>query len=137
MGLHACETIREPQLEAGWRLSVYPAAGELGGSFRYSWVSGRKPSGGPGDPERSRQEAARRARTKVRRYCAANRLNRLGTLTYAGDGCHDPRKARAHAGRFFRDLRRGIDDRELPYVWVPEWHAGGHGLHLHFPLCQA
>lgn len=70
----------------GLSLSLYPDAGEAGGCF-YRPPSGRKPSGG--DPDRAKAEAARRARSKVRRYCAANRLNRLGTLTYAGDGCHD------------------------------------------------
>ncbi len=39
----------------------------------------------------SASEAQRRARTKVRRYVAANRLDRLGTLTYRGDGLHDER----------------------------------------------
>jgi hypothetical protein len=81
--------LREPDLRSGWYLSLYPQAGEGGGSFRYSRPC--KPAGGPPDPERSAIEAARQARTKVRRYCAANRLNRLGTLTYRGAGCHDPR----------------------------------------------
>src|SRR5450756_1595543 len=52
----------------------------------------------------------------------ANRLNRLGTLTYAGAGCHDPRQARADAGEFFRELREQLDGESLPYLWVPEWH---------------
>ena len=24
--------------------------------------------------------------------------------------------------------------KPLPYLWVPEWHPGGHGLHLHFAV---
>jgi hypothetical protein len=91
--------------------------------------------GGPArDPERSAAEAARRARGKVRRYCAANRLNRLGTLTYAGAGCHDVRVLRADVAEFFRSLRDMLGGDPLPYLWVGEWHPGGHGLHVHFAV---
>ena len=70
----------------------------------------------------------------IRRYCAANRLNRLGTLTYAGDGCHDPVAVRADTAVFFRRLRADLGGQAFPYLWVPEWHPGGHGLHLHFAV---
>jgi hypothetical protein len=70
----------------------------------------------------------------MRRYCAANRLNRLGTLTYRGEGCHDPRQARRDVGQFFRSLRQSRGGHPFPYVWVPEWHKSGHGLHLHFAV---
>ena len=70
----------------------------------------------------------------MRRYCAANGLNRLGTLTYAGQGCHDPRQVRADVGAFFRGLRDGLGGDPLAYVWVPEWHKTDHGLHLHFAV---
>jgi hypothetical protein len=76
----------------GWVLTVYPGAGEAGGSFRSSDRPRREGNGGgvqAEDPERPASEAARRARSKTRRFCAANRLNRLGTLTYRGEGCHD------------------------------------------------
>jgi hypothetical protein len=116
----------------GWVLTVYPTAGEAGGSFCYA---DRRPGpgGGAPDPERAAVEAARRARTKVRRYCAANRLNRLGTLTYRGVGCHDPREFREHVGLFFRQLRGDLGRGALPYLWVPEWHKT-HGLHGHFAV---
>lgn len=117
----------------GWRLSLYPDAGEAGGCF-YGPPSGRKPTGS--DPERAKAEAARRARSKVRRYCAANRLNRLGTLTYAGEGCHDPKALRSDLGAFFRSLRSGLGGDSFPYVWTPEWHKSGHGLHAHFAVGQ-
>lgn len=117
---------------AEWVLGLYPDAAEAGGSLR---VAQRRHNVGikglAKDPERSQEEAARRARGKVRRYCAANRLNRLGTLTYAGEGLHDPVVLRAHVRRFFRALRTDIGEA-LPYVWVPEWHKSGHGLHVHF-----
>jgi len=115
-----------------WSFSLYPEAGEGGGS-----LSVRRqvvPSGRPPNVKRARAEAARRARAKIRRYGAANRLNRLGTLTYRGEGCHDPRRLRAHLARFFRALREGLGDGPLPYLWVPQWHPGGHGLHAHFAV---
>jgi hypothetical protein len=117
----------------GWRLGLYPDAAEAIAVFR----SGAALAGegwGPGliDPEASGRVAARRAKTKVRRYCAANRLDRLGTLTYEGAGCHDPRVLRQHVGCFFRGLRRGLGGRAFPYLWTGEWHRTGHGLHAHF-----
>ena len=121
-------------MAGGWLLNLYQDAGEAGGCF----VSSKPRGSDPGflsefDPERSRSEAARRARARLRRYCTANRLNRLGTLTYAGEGLHDPLRLRKNVGDFFRKLRIGLDS-ELPYVWVPEWHKTGHGLHVHFAV---
>jgi hypothetical protein len=116
-----------------WSLTLYPAAGEAGGCFqRRGRVS--EDGGGEPDVERAQEEAARRARTKVRRYCAANRLNRFATLTYAGAGCFDDRELRADVAGFFRGLRAELGGKPLPYLWVPEWHPGGHGLHVHFAV---
>ena len=124
--------------DAGWSLSLYPTAGEAGGSFVSSWRPRRTyvPGAPAADPERARAEAARRARGKVRRYCAGNRLNKLGSLTYAGSGVHDPAVVRRDVAVFFRSLRSALGGRALPYVWVPEWHKTDHGLHLHFALAQ-
>ncbi len=116
----------------GWVLSLYREAGEAGGCWRVPpRVEGW---GGRPDPVRAAEEASRRARGMIRRYCAANRLNRLGTLTYAGEGCHDPLAVRLDAGGFFRRLRGALGGEAFPYLWVPEWHPGGHGLHLHFAV---
>ena len=60
----------------------------------------------------------------------------MGTLTYAGAGCHDPRRSRAHVGAFFKCLRDALGGDAFPYAWVPEWHKSGHGLHLHFAVGQ-
>lgn len=92
--------------------------------------------GSASNPERAAAEAGRRARGRLRRYCAANRLNRLGTLTYAGPGCHEPEQIREHLGEFFRVVRDRLGGTSLPYVWVPEWHKSGHGLHAHFAVGQ-
>lgn len=124
------------RLDSGWRFTLYPEAGEGGGSFQSSMrrVPEYVARGSAADPERAAMEAGRRARGRLRRYCAANRLNRLGTLTYAGDGCHDAEVLRAHLGEFFRALRARLGGDAFPYVWVPEWHKTGHGLHAHFAV---
>ena len=69
----------------------------------------------------------------LRRYCAANRLNRFATLTYARS-CRDPRQLRADVAGFFRGLRSELGGEALPYAWTSEWHPGGHGLHVHFAV---
>jgi hypothetical protein len=115
-----------------WALSLYPDAGEGGGCLSVSRQA--LPSGGPPDSARAADEAARRARAKIRRYAAANRLNRLGTLTYRGEGCHDPIALRQDLAGFFRELREGLGAGRFPYLWVPQWHPGGHGLHAHFAV---
>ena len=120
------------ETESLWALSLYPEAGEGGGclSTRRSTIS----AGGPPNAERASEEAGRRARAKIRRYAAANKLNRLGTLTYRGVGCHEPLVLREHLASFFRELRDGLEVGRFPYVWVPQWHPGGHGLHAHFAV---
>jgi hypothetical protein len=120
-------------VESLWSFSLYPAAGEGGGCLLV-----RRPlvavSDRPPNVVRAREEAARRARAKIRRYGVANRLNRLGTLTYRGEGCHDPLRLRADLAGFFRALRERLGSGAFAYVWVPQWHPGGHGLHAHFAV---
>lgn len=127
---------------SGWLLSLWPTALEAGGSFRSSRPPQRtapSPTGPPRDPDRAKTEAARRARATVRRYAASNRTNRLGTLTYAGQGCHDPLALRADVAAFFRGLRAGLGGRPMPYIWTAEKHktksdGSSHGLHVHFAV---
>ncbi|MFY9913440.1 MAG: hypothetical protein WAK18_02145 [Nocardioidaceae bacterium] len=115
---------------------MYADAGEAGGAFVPSFRPVRTyvPGTPARDPVRARVEAQRRARTKLRRYCAAHRLNRLASLTYRGEGCHDPVQLRRDVGQFFRSLRAFLGGRPFPYVWVPEWHKTDHGLHVHFAV---
>ena len=125
--------LRDPRRrEPYWSLNLYREAGEAGGCLRVPERG--EPRGWPTDPERSAVEASRRARGQIRRYCAANRLNRLGTLTYRGAGCHDPGQLRDNVGGFFKALRQALGGEAFPYLWVPEWHPGGHGLHVHFAV---
>lgn len=121
---------------AHFSLLLYLDAREGGGTFvpTRPYRRGGGVKGHAEDPERSAQEAARRARGRIRRYCASHQLNRLGTLTFRGEGCHDQRKLRLYVGEFFRRLRLSLGGKEFPYVWVPEWHASGHGLHVHFAV---
>lgn len=125
------------QRPEGWRFLLAPTAGEAGGSF-HGVARSRSglyvPAGEAADPERSAQEAARRARGRVRRMCAAYGLNRLGTLTYAGAGCFDIDAHLTNTARFWRQLRRELGVDAVPYVRVWEWHPGGHGLHEHFAI---
>jgi hypothetical protein len=127
---HASQRRRFALLRREWQLSLYPQAAEAGGCL-VTTRSGES-AGRGADPERAATEANRRARAKIRRYGVANRLNRHATLTYAGAGCHDPGELRRDVGAFFKALRPALGGQALPYVWVPEWHPGGHGLHVHF-----
>jgi hypothetical protein len=124
-----------PASEGRWLLNLYPGAAEAGGCFESA--ARRSDSGSwwepEPDPERSSTEAARRARGQVRRYCAENRLNRLGTLTYGPPFCRDAEAVRDHVGLFFRRLRRKAG-RGLPYLWVPELHADGERYHVPFAV---
>lgn len=123
--------------QTGWALSLVVDAREAGGSFRYSLQPARAvlvPGQPAADPVRAAEEAARRARSKSRKYCAANRLNRLGTLTYRGAGCHDPKVLRADVAAFFRTLRTLLGGKPFAYLWTSEWHKSGHGLHVHFAV---
>jgi integrase len=108
-------------LRREWQLSLYPQAAEAGGCLvtMRSGESARRDA----DPERASTEANRRARAKIRRYGAANRLNRHATLTYAGKGCHRHAEAAGLVGigmtsglnmhrarhTFATDLRRVAD----------------------------
>lgn len=123
------------RVPAGWSFRYFPDAFEGGGSF--SGTLRRIPEyvarGQAKDPDRAAAVAAQRARGQMRRYCVRNRLNRLGTLTYA-TGNHDPALVREHLGEFFRALREVTGGKPFPYIWIPEWHKTDHGLHAHFAV---
>ncbi len=128
--------LEDRRLAAPWVLKMFPDALEASVHFEYQYRPRSRSPGGFGEQplevreQRSKLNAARRASSRLRRYVVANRLNRLGTLTYAA-ACTDPRQVSEDVGGFFRGLRSEIG-RPFPYVWVREWHPGGHGLHVHF-----
>lgn len=81
------------------------------------------------DRDRSAAVAAARARTTVRRYCRANGLTRLLTLTYGGSRATTHAEAVDDVGRAMRRLRDAVG--KFPYVWVPELHRDGEHYHVH------
>ncbi|HEX3980441.1 MAG TPA: hypothetical protein VHW93_04425, partial [Acidimicrobiales bacterium] len=131
--------VPQQESETGWLLTVYPDAREGAGVFRWPFRPEYERAksaytDAPYSEERVEAIAVSRAKGKVRRFCIANGLTRLGTLTYAGEGCHDPRQLRSDLGEFFRALRVLLGGKAFAYLWVPEWHPGGHGLHAHFAV---
>src|SRR5207302_7188315 len=106
--------------EGYWQLGLYREAAEGIAVFHSAAHQGR--ACGESDPEAAARVALRRAKTRMRRYCATNRLNRLATLTYRGAGCHDPLELREDVAEFFKHLRRGLGGDPFPYLWTSEWH---------------
>lgn len=138
----AAHQFEGPSPDVHWRATLYPDAFEAVVSFDYHGRQGVRLYDSDDDlvdevereekRKEKQREASRRAAATQRRYIVANRLDRLGTLTYA-EACYDPEQARSDVGAFFRSLRAQVG-RPFPYLWVPEWHPGGHGLHLHFAV---
>lgn len=120
----------------GWSVSAFPDCGEAVISFAPSYQATEDGGAGAyGDTEANRLRAERRARKMVRRYCVANGIDRLVSLTFAPPFCTDPRELRDHLARFVRRLRCEVGGK-FPYVWVPELHADGVKLHAHMGLAQ-
>lgn len=88
--------------------------------------------------EANRQRAVRRARTRFRRFCVANRLTRMWVLTFAGEGLHGPdglERAKRCVRAFIRRMRRTLmRDRPFPYAYSFEPHPKGHGWHVNLFL---
>jgi hypothetical protein len=113
-----------------WRGRVYPQVGEAVAVLRSDGIPQKK--GGHCTPEENRRRAARRAKTQVRRYCVANRLRRLVTLTYGPPFCTSHDQVVRDVGDFIRKLRRVLGLKgPIPYVWVPELHKDGQRYHVH------
>ena len=121
---------------AGWYFSLYPDAAEGGGCFQGSIKNPNSNTFAKNpDSLRAKSEAARRAKGNLRRYCVANELTRLVTLTYAGEGQFDQKAFREDIAQFVRNLKGGLGGDAIPYLWVPEWHKS-HGLHAHLGVAQ-
>jgi hypothetical protein len=92
-----------------------------------------------GESEECREEeprsdrSLRRARSAIRRYCQANRLDTLWSFTYAKEGGEwDRDVVQRQVAAFFRRMRERYGS--FPYVWALELHPGGHGWHVHVVL---
>lgn len=82
----------------------------------------------------NRERAVGRAKGQVRRYCVANGLIFLWSLTFAPENLPASRdEAEAEGERFIRRLRRQLG-HNLPYVMVPEEGSETGRLHLHLAL---
>lgn len=134
------------QLVGGWDHPrsghLYPTAGEA--SLALVPRQRCESSGGrnhPPDVEANRARAASRARSRVRRYCVANKVRFMWTLTFNGAQIDRPsnRAVAVAAGvAFVRRLREaGVfkTGQSVPYVLVAEPHKDGH-WHLHFGVAQ-
>lgn len=115
-------------------LSVCPAAGAAGLDWRRTVLRESRGSGEGAEPDvaHSAEVAVQRARGQMRRYSVANRLNRLGTLTYGPPFCRDPRQLRSDVASFFVRLRASLGGEAFPYLWVPELHKDRERWHVHF-----
>ncbi len=78
---------------------------------------------------RNHRRSVMRSRTLLMDYVQEYHLCYLWTLTYKGAGQHDWFAMTEDVRRF--QERWLAKYGQLPYVIVPEWHPGGHGLHLH------
>jgi hypothetical protein len=115
-----------------WLLAWYPDAREATACVRRPGAPVLRPGNVPTadrDAENA-DRALRRARGIVRRYARGNRLCYLWVLTYRGDGCHDWREMTGHVRQFLEALAA----LRVPVLIVPEWHPGGHGLHINVAL---
>jgi hypothetical protein len=107
------------------------------GEFSVYWQSGKEPQpaarvrGQATDPERAATEAAGRARRALRRYCVANGLDHLWTLTYAPEHLPDDEDGVwRDIERFRRRLRDALG--EFPLAAVIEHGSESGRLHVHF-----
>ncbi len=125
--------VRWPEVKAGWKVTAFPGAGEAVVSFS---PVGRRPTrqeGLGGGATENALRSQRRARVMVRRYCVANGIDRLVTLTFAPPFCTDAKEFRGHVSRFIRRMRC-YKGKSFPYVWVPELHGDGVRLHVHLVI---
>ena len=85
---------------------------------------------GEGDRERNAEDAAKRAKTKVRQLCKAIGVNSLGTLTYRQD-VRDRNQVLRHWKAFIRKVRAVLPS----FAYVACIEAQGRGsLHVHFGM---
>jgi hypothetical protein len=121
--------LRRPSSGAfrGWSLAVHEGTGEA-----VAWWSGGPSGTDPADegdertPEERQQDnearSARRRRSQIRRFCAANQLVRLWTLTYAEAQFSREtvlRDCAAFTRRFYEQFGT------MPWLRVLELHKGG------------
>lgn len=106
-------------------ISCTPSAGRRGTSWTVSWP--------PRNRAERRADSATRAKGKVRRYCKANRMRFLWTLTYA-DQPPDLETVKRHLRWFFRQLQQMFGRQ--PLVAVVELGSKRGRFHVHFAAAR-
>lgn len=112
-----------------WQATCYPGAKEAVITLQPIEPLPKIPSGKPVDHERAEREASRRAKTKCRRLCVANGLDRLWTLTYETEP-ESEAEVLADVARFMRKMRALIP--KWRYLYVLERGSKNGRLHVHF-----
>lgn len=92
-------------------------------------VDGLTPDELEGRRQINRRRSVMRSRGLLMDYAQEYGLHYLWTLTWRGEGQHDWQAMVAQVRALQERLRQSYPG--MPYVIVPEWHPGGHGLHLH------
>ena len=86
------------------------------------------------DSDRCRQEAARRARRQLRRFCKEHQLFFMWTLTYGNGGQRDLRQLRRQVERLVGKVVRERGGKRFPWTYVVEPHKDGERLHVHMAV---
>lgn len=76
------------------------------------------------------ERASKRAHVALRRYCVANQLLKMLTLTYA-QTVLEHKVVKDDVNALFVRWRSLKGGKSFPYAYVLEFHPGGHGLHVH------
>jgi hypothetical protein len=85
------------------------------------------------DSGRCRENAARRAKTIIRRFCKQHRLAFMWTLTYRDGGQRNLGQLRRQVERLMAKVERETG-RDFPYAYVVEFHRDGERLHVHIAV---
>jgi hypothetical protein len=130
------ETTKSPCTRGQVRLRVYPKCGEAVVSLlqRERAAADRSRKGERAhDPQRCRENAARRAKSTFRRFCKQHRLCFMWTLTYGDGGQRDLAQLRRQVERLRAKVIRETG-RDFPYAYVVEFHKDGERLHVHMAV---
>ena len=130
------ESTKSPEGRGQCRARIYPGAGEAVVSMlqppRTPTDRSRKLEGAR-DPQRCRENAARRAKTKFRRFVKQHRLCFMWTFTYGEGGQRDLVQLRRQVERLIAKVSKDLG-HDFPYAYVVEFHKDGERLHVHIAV---
>lgn len=125
------------ELNGGWRVSLYPGAGEAVATFVGAAPrrKGTAPTGS--SAEKNERDASTAAARRLRLYVVANGLSRFLTLDWAVEPA-DEGHGHADVKGFITSVRRAaFDGRRAPWVYVLERGENSGRLHAHVVLPSA